>query len=109
MTLEQLGNLLESVPGFSGRVAYRSFPVGEAPNLPFVCYLQAGTYTMYADNQVYCSFPVVDVELYTDLKSPEAETKIEAALATAGIVWTRDPDEWLNSERCFMIVYHLTL
>lgn len=109
MTLEQLGNLLESVPGFSGRVAYRSFPVGEAPGLPFVCYLQTGTYIVYADNRAYCSFPVVDVELYTHLKSPEAETKIEAALATAGIVWTRDPDEWLNSERCFMIVYHLTL
>lgn len=109
MTLEQLGNLLESVPGFSGRVAYRSFPVGEAPNLPFVCYLQTGTNTMSADNRVYYSCPVVDVELYTDLKSPETETKIEAALATAGIVWTRDPDEWLNSERCFMIVYHLTL
>lgn len=109
MTLEQLGNLLESVPGFSGRVAYRSFPVGEAPGLPFVCYLQTGVNTMRADDLIYYSIPTVDVELYTALKSPEIENLIEAALAAAGIVWTRDPDEWLNSERCFMIVYHLTL
>lgn len=109
MTLEQLGNLLESVPGFSGRVAYRSFPVGEAPGLPFVCYLQTGANTMPADDRIYYSTPTVDVELYTALKFPETETQIEAALATAGIVWTRDPDEWLSSERCFMIVYHLTL
>lgn len=109
MTLEQLGNLLESVPGFSGRVAYRSFPVGEAPGLPFVCYLQTGVTIMFADNRAYCSTPTVDVELYTALKSPETEAQIEAAFATAGIVWTRDQDEWLNSERCLMIVYHLTL
>lgn len=109
MTLEQLGNLLESVPGFSGRVAYLSFPVGEAPGLPFVCYLQTGANTMPADDRIYYSSPTVDVELYTALKSPETETQIEAAFATAGIVWTRDQDEWLNSERCLMIVYHLTL
>lgn len=109
MTLEQLGNLLESVPGFSGRVAYRSFPVGKAPGLPFVCYLQTGVITMFADNMVYCNTPTVDVELYTALKSPEIENLIEAALAAARIVWARDQDEWLSSERCFMIVYHLTL
>ena len=64
---------------------------------------------MLADNQVYYSVPAVDVELYTALKSQETENQIEAAFASAGIVWTRDPDEWLNSERCLMIVYHLTL
>ncbi len=109
MTLEQLGNLLESVPGFFGRVVYLSFPVGEAPGLPFICYLQTGAVTMSADDRIYYSSPTVDVELYTALKSPETEAKIEAALAAAGIVWTRDQDEWLNSERCLMIVYHLTL
>jgi len=109
MTLEQLGDLLESVPGFSGRVALFSFPVGQAPELPFVCYLQTGANVMVADDRIYYSTPTADVELYAARKSPETESQIEAAFASAGIVWTRDPDEWLNSERCLMTVYHLTL
>ena len=52
MSLEEIKKLLETT-GLP--VAYRAFPVGNAPPLPFICYLFASTNNFNADDVVYQS------------------------------------------------------
>lgn len=107
MTAQQLSCILETVPGIGGRVAMNAFPEGEAPDLPWIVYRQTSANRLLADNRVYYNSPVFIIELYTEAKSPETEAALESALASAELIWTKDED-YLYSERCYMITYTVT-
>lgn len=104
MSLHELATLLQSIPGFSGKVAYYEFPEGEAPELPYIVYLENGGSNVFADNTVVYRQTTVDIELYTALKDPALEKALEDALSAAELIWTKDED-YLYGERCFMITY----
>lgn len=104
MTLKELNVALQSITGFEKKVAYRAFPVGKAPKLPFICYLATSTDNFDADNEVYHVIQEVDIELYTKNKSEETESLIEAKLAELNLVWNKY-EEWLDSEECYEIIY----
>lgn len=108
MTLKDLKDALESVNGFKDKVCYRAWPVGEAPKLPFICYLATQTNNFDADDIVYKVLQGVDVELYTAKKSEDTEALIEAKFEELNIVWDKY-EEWLDSENCYEIVYSITL
>lgn len=101
MTLEELKTLLEST-GLP--VAYRAFPVGQAPDLPFICYLVEYSNNFDADNRVYYPINHITIELYTEFKSPESEALVETALQD--VCWEKT-EEYLDDERCFEIVYEI--
>ena len=107
MTAQQLSNILETIPGFGDRVAMNAFPEGEAPELPWIVYRQTSANGFFADNRVYYNSPVFVIELYTEFKSPETEKTLESALASAELIWTKD-EEYLDSERCYMVTYTAT-
>ena len=107
MTALQLSCILETIPGFCGRVAMNAFPEGEAPDLPWIVYRQTSANRFLADNRVFYSSPVFAIELYTEVKSPETEAALESALASAELIWTKE-EEYLDSERCYMITYTVT-
>ena len=108
MTLKDLHDALNSINEFKDKVAYRAFPVGMAPKLPFICYLATSTDNFDADNTVYHVLQGVDVELYTEKKSVATEELIEAKFAELNIVWNKY-EEWLDSENCYEIIYSITL
>lgn len=108
MTLKELNLALKSISGFSEKVAYRAWPVGKAPKLPFICYLATMTDNFKADNSVYHVLQGVDVELYTAKKSEETEALVEAKFAELDIAWDKY-EEWLDSENCYEIIYSITL
>lgn len=108
MTLAELNTALQSIAGFKDKVAYRAFPVGKAPKLPFICYLATSTDNFDADNSVYHVLQGVDIELYTKDKSEATEQLIEAKLDEINLVWNKY-EEWLDSEECYEIVYSITL
>ena len=89
MTLTDLGTILQTISGFDKKVAYRAFPVGKAPKLPFICYLCTNTNNFDADNYVYQVIQEVDVELYTAKKDEISESKIEKVLNENGLVWNK--------------------
>lgn len=62
MTMEDVKTLLEST-GLP--VAYRSFPEGGAPALPFLCYYSPYTNNFAADGVAYATINHINVELYT--------------------------------------------
>lgn len=86
-------------------VTYRAWPEGQAPALPFVCYLANGANNLFADGETYYSSESVRVELYTRLKDPAAEAAVEAALSAYH--WKKYPDDYISSEQCYLILYEV--
>ncbi len=107
MTLADIYSMLTNISGFKDKVAYRAFPKGEAPELPFICYLDTQTYNFVADNQVYSVIQEIDIELYSELKDTASEALIEAALAANSIVWEKY-DEYLEDEKVYEVIYTFT-
>ena len=108
MTMKELNAALQTITGFDKKVAYRAFPVGKAPKLPFICFLATDTNNFDADNVVYKVIQNVDIELYTKTKSEATEDLVESKLAQLGLVWNKY-EEWLDSEECYEIIYSITL
>ncbi len=106
--LAELVELLESVPKLDGKVVYRAWPVGEAPDLPFVCYMETSSDNFAADNQVYNKAKNVDIELYTENKDIELEASLEAVLDGADIFYESD-DNYLDDEKCYQRIYQVTI
>ena len=75
--------------------AYHHFAEGESPKPPFLIFLSPGENTFSADNIMYHSFKQLDIELYTDEKSPETEHNI----------FYRKTETWIESEKLYEILY----
>lgn len=106
MRLEELFGILNSITGFKGKVAYRFFPVGKVPPLPFICYFETSTDNTFADNKVYNTFKGVSVELYTESKDLKSEGLIEDALNQASIPWNKY-EQYIDTEKCYQITYSM--
>lgn len=106
MTLEQMWAFLKSITGFADKVAYYKWPIGEAPDLPFVCFFEQQAYTFPADNVAYYQRPRYSVELYTKNRDPQTEALFEAAFTQAGIYYTKET-EYLDDEDCQFTVFQL--
>ena len=106
--LERIFNILNSIEGFEGKVAYRFFPEGEAPNPPFICYLEVQTDNFTADNKVYRKCQEMDIEFYSDYKDVHSEELIEQALFDNEIIWEKY-EEYIKDEKMFEIVYTIQL
>ena len=84
--------------------AYHHFAEGESPKPPFLIFLSPGENTFSADNLMYHSFKRLDIELYTDEKSPETEQKVEEILRQHNIYYTKT-ETWIESERLYEVLY----
>lgn len=104
MSIEDLRIILESIQGFKNKVAYRAFPENEAPKLPFICYLETGAENFFADNKVYTTAIIVDIELYSKNRDLISEKLIENKLADNDITWTKDI-EYIDSEKVYETIY----
>lgn len=100
--MERLEALFEMISAAGFPTVYRAWPEGKAPALPFVCFLEVGSNNFAADDVVYLGKGEVNVELYTREKDPVAEARVEAALS--GVVWEKTED-YIESERCYMVTY----
>lgn len=105
MTFKQIATMIRSI-GLP--YAYYQFPEGTAQAPPFICYFYDGDNDLKADNSNYQKIEHLNIELYTDEKDFEAEAQIEDVLRAAGLVWSRD-EEYIDSERLFLVVYDLDI
>lgn len=104
MKLSELNDKLKSISGFEEKVAYRCFPEGKAPELPFICYLETGSDNFSADNISYLKKKVVSIELYSKNKDIASEEAIESKLDELGLPFEKD-ETYIQSEKCYEIVY----
>jgi len=84
--------------------AYDHFAEGESPRPPFVCFLTPGNDNFSADGKAYYKINEVHIELYTDRKDPEAESKIEAVLDSHGIFYDKS-EVWIDSEKLYEVLF----
>lgn len=106
MTIKDMKDLLEAVPGFAGKVTYYQWPIKAAPELPFVCYFSETESTFAADNINYYSRPEFRVELYTKTRDLALEALFEAAFTAAGLYYTKE-SAYLDDEHVFMALFVL--
>lgn len=104
MKLSELKENLNNISGFEGKVAYREFPEGDAPNLPFICYLENGSNNFSADNISYLKKKIVDIELYSKEKDIASEEAIEMKLDELSIPFEKD-ETYIPSEKCYEVIY----
>lgn len=101
MTYEQINEMMEEM-GLP--FAYHHFAEGESPSPPFLIFLSPGENTFSADNYMYFSFKQLDIEIYTDIKSPEFEKNIERVLKRHKIYYTKT-ESWIASEKMYEVLY----
>ena len=105
MTHTKLLAMLEET---SFPIAYDHFAEGESPEPPFVCFLLPGSDNFSADGRVYHKISIVHIELYTDLKDPELESRLETVLDEHGIFYDKT-EVWIESEKLYEVLYSFEL
>ena len=85
-------------------LAYDHFAEGDSPDPPFLVFLFPSSDNFSADGQVYQKIDVLHVELYTDRKQPDVETKVEAVLDRHGIFYNKT-ETWIPEERLYEVLY----
>ena len=103
MTYEEICEMVQEI-GLP--FAYHHFAEGESPSPPFLLFLSPGEHTFGADDLMYISFKKLDIELYTDEKSPEAEQRVEEILTQYGIFYTKN-EIFIESERLYEVIYEM--
>ena len=101
MTYEEINEMMLEI-GLP--FAYHHFAEGESPNPPFLLFLSPGEHAFGADNLMYYSFKKLDIELYTDEKSPETEERVEEILKQHNIFYNKS-EVWIESERLYEVLY----
>lgn len=87
MTLEELNTLLLST-GLP--VAYQAFPSDDVPTMPFIVYQETGSDNFGADNVVWASAMIVQIDLLCHKKNRDTEELLENTLTSNGIYWERE-------------------
>lgn len=103
MTRQELKTIFEKdgIP-----TAFCAFPEGQAPPLPFKCWITPYSNNFAADNRVYSKGIHVQLELYTQLCDPETEALVEDNLEAEGLYWEKSQD-YLEDEKCYMTIYEM--
>ena len=109
MTHDDVMALMEAIRAATGcAFAYDHFAEGESPDPPFLCFLYPEAAEFGADNIVYHSFNHLDIEMYTDLKAPELEQRVEAVL-TGYELFFHKSEVWIEEEKMYEVLYELTV
>lgn len=103
MTYDEINEMMQ---GIGLPFAYHHFAEGESPEPPFTIFLSPGENTFGADNLMYFSFKQLNIELYTDEKSPETEERVEEVLLQHNLYYTKS-ETWIESEKLYEVLYEL--
>lgn len=101
MTFEETKSMIEET-GLP--VAYDHFAEGESPDPPFICFLIPGSDNLFADNTVFQKIDELNIELYTDRKDPDMETRIEDILNSHELPFEKS-EVWIAEERMYEVLY----
>lgn len=102
MGLKELYTILNAVYP----TAYWSFPVGQAPAMPYIVYYETGSDNFGADNKVYHHVKEISVELLTNKKDPTAEASLEAVFDANDLFWNKT-ETHLDDEDAYEVIYTL--
>jgi len=72
----------------------------------FLIFLSPGEDTFSADNIAYFSTKKLNIELYTDRKSPEIEEMVEKILKRHELYYTKT-EAYIDSEKLYEVLYEM--
>lgn len=98
--------IVEMLGGLGIPLAYHHFAEGESPEPPFLVYLSPGSNNFAADGKVYFKVKELDVELYTDKKSPELEEKLETLFDDRFLFYEKS-ETYIESEKMYEVLYEM--
>ena len=101
MTIE---NIVEMLQEMNIPFAYDHFAEGESPEPPFICYLIPGSDNFAADGKVYFKMNEVRIEMYTDFKDLNLESRVEGVLDGHEIFYNKS-ETWIQSEMLYEVMY----
>lgn len=101
MTIE---NLVEMLQELKIPFSYDHFAEGESPEPPFICYLIPGSNNFAADGMVYFKLNEVRIEMYTDFKDLDLESRVEGVLDRHEIFYNKS-ETWIQSEKLYEVMY----
>ena len=101
MTIE---NIVEMLQEMNIHFAYDHFAEGESPEPPFICYLIPGSDNFAADGKVYFKMNEVRIEVYTDFKDLDLESRVEGVLDGHEIFYNKS-ETWIQSEKLYEVMY----
>lgn len=101
MTYEEVMAMLEET-GLP--FAYDHFAEGESPDPPFIVFLFPGTENVFADDRVWQKVNDLNIEVYTDVKNPETEGRIEDILTAHELPYEKT-ETWIESEKMYEVLY----
>lgn len=85
--------------------AYSHFKTPQDP--PYVVYIGSGQDIMEADNTIYWKENTYQVEYYFVTKNEANESAIEDALLSAGYIYTKTEDIYIEEQGVFVIYYQI--
>ena len=107
MTLKQFNTILKKT-GLP--VAYDWFDIDDGPpSLPYIAYIETARTPIYADNEIYAEAKQIDIELYTEKKSPEHEKLLEDILTENEIFYTFNEVGLIESENIYEVIYTIEI
>ena len=101
MTYDAIAEMLEEA-GLP--LAYDHFAEGESPDPPFLIFLFPSSDNFSADGKVYQKIDALHIELYTDRKQPDVESRLETVLDRHGIFYEKT-EVWIDTERLYDVLY----
>lgn len=101
MTYQDVNSI---IAGIGLPYAYYQFPDYSGQDPPFICFFYEGSDDLYADDVNYQRIRPLHIELYTAGKDFQLEERIEEALTSAGLAYTRE-ESYIGSEQMFQITF----
>ena len=85
--------------------AYSHFKTNQTP--PYIVYIGSGQDVMEADNTHYWRRNTYQVEYYFTTKNESNEASIEDALLSAGYLYEKSEDVYIEDQNVFVIYYYV--
>lgn len=85
---------------------YYSYPVGQAPPLPYIVWYFPNSDNFSADDEVYAEIEALNIELYTANKDFEKEKQVEDILNANDEFWQKS-ETYINDEHMYEVLYEL--
>ena len=99
-----MDKILQIIQEINRPFAYDHFAEGVIQEPPFLIYLLQQSHHFGDDGKVYYKIEEVRIEVYTDYKSLELESRVETVLDSHGIFYAKS-EVWIESEKLYEVLY----
>lgn len=103
MTYDQIMEIAEET---NLPYSYDHFAEGESPDPPFLIFMLPNESHFHADGRTYYVTTDLVFELYTDIKDPVLEKRIESILQGHEINYEKS-ETWIETEKMYEVIYEM--